>query len=326
VVSHRDYNELIKKQRIRRGECVECGKAKCSCTAKTADVDPNIRSSVDDAKPNGLDAQQPLIRNPYSTGTAGDPQAAMLFENGYQAAQSMGHMQLNQSGQQHIQSWLSRPRPWRDGFAQAARGMGCGSIASQLDAANKIARKNPMHMNLPLSINMKIASALGTLAGGLGGAALGAGFGDVAGHAIGMNTNTGVVHAPHIDTPPVEHVTVPNYSPLDPTSDHNMFDEMHNTMNKVDHDKAILRNSIEDRLHNLRQGNDDISNYANDLKFRSDDAMARLENGRTGEPIGMGIGGLGGGAAGAALGHNLTKNRSIGIPKLATAYFERLSR
>jgi hypothetical protein len=60
-------------------------------------------------------------------------------------------------------------------------------VAAQLDASNKIAqhRTTIMIPNFPISVNFKIASALGTLAGGLGGAALGAAapFGAVLGEA-----------------------------------------------------------------------------------------------------------------------------------------------
>lgn len=167
---------------------------------KHAAVDPEIRSSGDDSAANGNDVQQPLLRNPYTTGTASpDPQDAMTFENGYQFAQSLGHMQLNQA-QGQIASWMGRPKAWRDGFAQAARGMGCGNIADQLDASNKIAQKAP-HMNLPslpLGYNDKIAGALGALgggligmgAGGVGGAMLGGTFGDHLGASIGHEAET----------------------------------------------------------------------------------------------------------------------------------------
>ncbi len=171
-----DYNAKLKAMRIRKGQCPECGEVYCGCSSKTAglltekevlaaaaryreqnpeqwqrdvdnfhtglkrmlkqaDVNPAIRASGEDAAVNGNDVQTPLMRNPYE----GDPQQAMNFENGYQDAQSLGHLILANAQPEQLASWSKREPAWRDGFAQAARGMGCGALASQLDAEAKIA-------------------------------------------------------------------------------------------------------------------------------------------------------------------------------------------
>jgi len=315
VSSDTRYGWLLKKQRERRGECVECGKAKCSCKkaslhgcpkcgkefdfndhycgpVKKADVDPNIRSSVDDSKPNGLDVQQPLLRNPYSTGTAGNPQAAMQFENGYQFAQSMGHQQLNQVQPQQAQSWLARPKPWRDGFAQAARGMGCGNVASQLDAANKIAQRNTtMALDFPIGVNLKIASALGTVAGGLAGA----GLGGMAGEAIG------------------EH------QPLDGSHLHFATDHLHNPHN----DENFTGNPTADSLINSG------ITHATDAGHAIGDRINEDLNQPTMADLGRDVGGATGAVGGAMIGDRIGNRMpypSMGLPKLATAYFESLRR
>jgi len=209
----RDYAKLLRHARIRRGECPECGEVTCECSSKTAGlltetevraaaarykaaepllyqedcdkfyamlkrkleqdktaaVDPSIQATGLDSAANGNDVQPELLRNPF----AGTPQAAD-FENGYQKAQSLGHLQINQAQPDQIDAWSCEGTAWRTGFAQAARSMGCGNIASQLDPSGKVAVMLPF---IPAGINEKTAGALGTLAGTLTGAGLGAGVG-----------------------------------------------------------------------------------------------------------------------------------------------------
>ena len=397
-MSHYNYAELLKKSRIRRGECPECGDATCSCktTSKTAgfdadaivkhhyraipdgsdemfldqelhlpdgrvvsyqptsyrsssgfvtgklpqirdekatitkispefaaeaarvkyaDIDPNIRSSVDDSKPNGLDVQQPLLRNPYSTGTAGDPNAAMQFENGYQFAQSMGHMNLSQNAPQHIQSWTARPKPWRDGFAQAARGMGCGNVASQLDAANKIAdRKYPMTLpNFPISTNFKIASALGTMLGGLSGAALGAGAGHL---ASGMDFS-------HHDAP-LPPAEIPVHGHIPDFAAQRGWDTLTPANAPI---TAAESTSPEFHGHNMGlgggpgNGGEAPPNLGEELLQLGDHAVSA----HPAESIGAGAGALLGGTAGSALSQKRQPYPPMGAPKMATAYFKTAS-
>lgn len=156
------------RMRERRGECVDCGKVPrdCECSSKTAALATGLDSAA-----NGNDVQTKLLRNPFD----GTPQAAD-FENGYQAAQGLGHLEINKAAPDQIQSLARQAPAWRTGFAQAALSMGCGTIARQINPDTKVAT---MILSLPLHMNVKIANALGTLAGTLAGAGIGAGFGSM---------------------------------------------------------------------------------------------------------------------------------------------------
>lgn len=109
---------------------------------KTAAVNPLIRASGAEAPSNGNDVQIPLTRNPYhpvSNAEVGDAPHAMEFENGYQYAQGLGHAQLNNVDPSYVEKWLEHTTSWKDGFAEAARGLGCNEVAEQLVAAPKVA-------------------------------------------------------------------------------------------------------------------------------------------------------------------------------------------
>ena len=170
----RDYKALNLAMSKRRGECPECHKATCVCQKKTAAIDPSIRITGEESAANGADVQTELLRNPFE-GPTGNPAQASDFENGYQNAQSLGHLQIAQAQPAQIQAWAKDTPAWRAGFAQAARTMGCGNVASHINPNGKVAHMNLL--SLPTHVNAKIASALGTLAGGLMGAGVGAGIG-----------------------------------------------------------------------------------------------------------------------------------------------------
>lgn len=68
------------------------------------------------------------MANPYPKGS----REAADFENGYQRAQSENHMQLAAATPAQIQTWHNNPRPWKEGFAAAAKTMGLSIIGDQL--------------------------------------------------------------------------------------------------------------------------------------------------------------------------------------------------
>jgi hypothetical protein len=106
---------------------------------KAAGVNPLVRASVNEGMPRGDDVQIPLTVNPYSTGTAGDPAQAAEYENGYQFAQSLGHIGLNSATPEQIGGWAARDPAWRDGFGAAADGLGCGHVSDHMDSTPKTA-------------------------------------------------------------------------------------------------------------------------------------------------------------------------------------------
>jgi outer membrane lipoprotein SlyB len=194
----KDYKALNLAMSKRRGECPECQKATCACQKKTAAVDPGIRATGEESAANGSDVQTELLRNPFE-GPTGNPAQASDFENGYQNAQSLGHLQIAQAQPAQVQTWAKDSPAWRAGFAQAARTMGCGNVAIQVNPNGKVAHMNLI--SLPTHANDKIASALGTLAGGLMGAGVGAGIGASTGGMMhdaipaeaGIETSTPVI-------------------------------------------------------------------------------------------------------------------------------------
>lgn len=199
----RDYTALNLAMSKRKGECPDCHKAACSCRSKTAAVNPSIRATGEESAANGSDVQTELLRNPYE-GPLGNPAQASEFENGYQNAQGLGHLQIAQAQLPQIQAWAKDSPAWRAGFSQAARTMGCGNVAQQINPQGKVAT---MHLlSLPTHPNDKIASALGTVAGGLLGAGVGAGIGASTGGVMhdAIPTDAGIeTSAPVID--PVAH-------------------------------------------------------------------------------------------------------------------------
>jgi hypothetical protein len=304
--------------------CPKCGKEfdfedhYCG-PAKTADIDPNIRASVDDAKPNGLDVQQPLLRNPYSAGTAGDPHAAMEFENGYQFAQSMGHQQLNQVQPQQAQSWATRSKPWRDGFAQAARGMGCGNVAAQLDASNKIAqhRTSLMLPNFPISVNFKIASALGTVMGGLGGAALGSAAGHLAAEA-----SQGAPYDPNGSGHPTQE-EIPVHGHIPDFAAQRGWDTLTPAGHATPAELSAAHDAVPQHEYGHADGGPTTLNFKGlwqpSLMDKGLDSSLSAISGHPAEAAGAGAGALLGGVAGGAIGGQQR-------PKLAMSYFAKIAK
>jgi hypothetical protein len=146
---HIDFIKQIMKQRALRADPHDLRNhpardrlVRDDVEIKIAAVNPLIRASGTESPSNGADVQVPLTRNPYrpvSNPDVGDPPHAQEFENGYQFAQGLGHASLNNVDPSNIQSWLARNPAWREGFAQAARSLGCNNVATQLTASPKIA-------------------------------------------------------------------------------------------------------------------------------------------------------------------------------------------
>jgi hypothetical protein len=90
-------------------------------------VNALARVTAKGANPRGDDVQTSLIKNPYLSG-----QDAVDFENGYEYAQSIGHVQLGQMPPDAIQHWKHSPKPWQYGFGTAATKMGLENISRQL--------------------------------------------------------------------------------------------------------------------------------------------------------------------------------------------------
>ena len=179
----KDYKALNLAMSKRKGECPDCHKTACNCSNKTAAVNPSIRATGEESAANGSDVQTELLRNPYE-GPLGNPAQASEFENGYQNAQGLGHLQIAQAQLPQIQAWAKDSPAWRAGFSQAARTMGCGNVAQQINPQGKVAT---MHLSLPsfpMAVNTKIASALRTLAEVLVGAGAGAHIGAIGGRAV----------------------------------------------------------------------------------------------------------------------------------------------
>lgn len=105
-------------------------------TWKKAAVRPNAALTVMDAAPRGDEVHQPLTVNPYD-GPEFDPQNAVDYENGYQYAQSFGHLELNQADADQVERWAHAPIPWREGFAEAARRLGVGRLADMIEGEMK---------------------------------------------------------------------------------------------------------------------------------------------------------------------------------------------
>ena len=91
-------------------------------------INPLIKATSGPESPHGDEVQIPLMRNPYQ----GDPQNQAEFENGYEFAQSMGHAQLNQVGQEEIDRWKNQSLAWRAGFATATSRFGLENIAKMV--------------------------------------------------------------------------------------------------------------------------------------------------------------------------------------------------
>ena len=281
-MSHYDYTELLKKSRIRRGECVECGASEangpCACSSKQAAVSPNIRVTGAESAANGNDVQTKLLRNPFE----GTPQATD-FENGYQAAQGLGHLEINKAVPDQIESLARQDPAWRSGFAQAALSMGCGIIARQIDPNAKVAT---MLLSLPFDMNVKIASALGTIAGTLAGAGLGSGIG----YAAGEMMPSGVTHQTPV---PTDGAILSHLPEL--TSPGDTFHE-HSQAAVADVNKWIDR-SNDWTTHGVHQMNENLAQMDRDADRNAQSQHAH---------IGAGVGAAGG----AAIGHAMTRKHA----------------
>lgn len=95
---------------------------------KLAAVNPLIRSSSGSTPEKGDEVHAPLNVNPY----AGTPNAPE-YENGYEYAQKLGHLRLNQCLLDDIRKWNNEPTAWREGFATAAKHLGVQTVANMLN-------------------------------------------------------------------------------------------------------------------------------------------------------------------------------------------------
>lgn len=102
--------------------------------SKLAEVNPTVRMTADPSVPRGDEVHIPLLYNPYNA----DPQAAAEYENGYEYAQSIGHLQLDGVTPEDLQRWSTTAVPWREGFKDALGKLGRGDLAEKIAARKKI--------------------------------------------------------------------------------------------------------------------------------------------------------------------------------------------
>ena len=81
----------------------------------------------------GDEMQVPMPRNPYSG------QQSLLYQQGYNFVQNAGAQMLNRLMPGDTQRWASRPKPWRDGFADSAKAIGLERIGEQVRGSEKTA-------------------------------------------------------------------------------------------------------------------------------------------------------------------------------------------
>lgn len=91
------------------------------------------------AAPRGDELHLPMGPNPYM----GDPKGASEFENGFNYAQAIGHMKLNQATQGDVQRWLGNENAWRDGFAEACEKLGLARVGDLVASQPKTAGAVP---------------------------------------------------------------------------------------------------------------------------------------------------------------------------------------
>lgn len=132
-------------------------------------VNPLGRVTPVTSKPRGDEAQPTLTANPYALA---DPEAAREYENGYQYAQTIGHMEL---AQHDPMEWAYAATPWREGFAEAAKSMGLGGFADTLLSVGKEASMNTVATEYVKTAMGPLGKTMTGLGAGLGGLALGAG-------------------------------------------------------------------------------------------------------------------------------------------------------
>lgn len=141
-------------------------------------VNPLIQTTVQPAQPRGDEVHAPLNRNPY-LGTENAPE----FENGYEHAQSLGHLTLSQS---NAQQWAGQNPAWRAGFATAASRLGQERLSQELMA--KSAAVDPaelISLRRKQLITSTILGAGGAALGGYTGGLLDPAYGSLVGAAAG---------------------------------------------------------------------------------------------------------------------------------------------
>jgi hypothetical protein len=110
-----------------------------------------------DARERGDEVHPPLLRNPMQ----GTPNADE-YENGYSYAQALGVAGLNSVTADDVMRWKQAPTAWRDGLAEAAKGLGNARVGGWVKGAALPAFVGPM-------IGLGVGSALGGSFGGLAG-------------------------------------------------------------------------------------------------------------------------------------------------------------
>lgn len=142
---------------------------------KTGAVDPNTQVTQEQGEPRGDEVHIPLLNNPYQDPTA-DPQQAVDYENGYQYAQTLGHLQLSQVPPEQIQTWQRAALPWRQGFADAATRLGKEDLANMLVGEQPDEGKTAM-THAKVAAGVLPRDAQHSLARGIGGSTIGGGIG-----------------------------------------------------------------------------------------------------------------------------------------------------
>lgn len=105
--------------------------------SKISAVDPLARLTGAASPLHGDEVQAPLVRNPYAQNDKGPD-----YENGYEFAQSLGHVRLGQANPDEIAKWNRAATPWKQGFADAAAKYGLETVG-QAVVGSKIAAMTP---------------------------------------------------------------------------------------------------------------------------------------------------------------------------------------
>lgn len=140
---------------------------------KLAVTNPLQAATAMDTLQRGDEVHPPMIANPYQL----DPEAAAQYENGYQYAQKIGHLQLISVPPEQLLGQTNGSVPWREGFAASARALGAGQVADTIEAT--IA---PKTAGIPMDLTKL---AYGYMQGLRYGAGIGAGLGAIKGLATG---------------------------------------------------------------------------------------------------------------------------------------------
>lgn len=140
---------------------------------KLAAISPLIQTTAEDVPERGDEVHPPMMSNPY----VADPAQGPEYENGYQHAQELGHLQLVSVPPDQLPGWRNSAVAWRQGFAASARALGAGQVANTIEATVKTA-------GTPIMLQMT-KLAYGYMKGLRYGAGIGAGLGAVKGLVSG---------------------------------------------------------------------------------------------------------------------------------------------